>query len=269
MRAAARTGPAGGLAGLALLGVLALVAMAGPAACPAGALEAVGPPLAPPATGRGAALWLGTDDLGRSVACLVAHGLRASAGVGIGAGGLAMALGLALGLAAGARGGAWDAGLSLLIAGFQVLPRFLLALVVVALFGPSAVLMVLVLGLTSWTLPARIARAEAMRLARLPFVQAARALGAGPGRILWRHVLPNALPPLRGSLPVVAGGAVAAEAGLGFLGLGAPETVSLGRLVAEAYPFWSLAPWMSLAPIAALSALVLGIAAASGAMRAA
>ncbi|MCC6007614.1 MAG: ABC transporter permease, partial [Rhodobacteraceae bacterium] len=213
-------------AGLAVLALLALAALAAPLACTGGPLAAVAPPLMPPAPGPDPALWLGSDDLGRSVACMTAFGLRASSVVATGTLAIALVVGLGTGLAAGAAGGFWDAVLSRLIAAFQVIPRFLLALVVVALFGPSLMLLVLVLGATSWTLVARIARAEAMSLGRRPFVLAAHALGAGPGRIILRHILPNALPPVRSALPLVAGGAIAAEAGLGFLGLGAPEATS-------------------------------------------
>lgn len=249
--------------GLALLAGLALAAGLAPAACPGGPLAAVAPALTAPQPG----LWLGSDDLGRSVGCLTAHGLRASLAVAFGTLALALALGLAVGLVAGRAGGATDAALMRLTAGFQVVPRFFLALLAVALFGASLPLIVLVLGATSWTLVARLARAEAMALTARPFVLAAEALGAPPGRVLLRHILPNALPPVRAVTPVIAGGAVMAEAGLGFLGLGAPGTVSLGRLVAEAYPFAALAPWMSLAPIAALVALMLALMAAAGALR--
>lgn len=251
------------LAGLTLLALLAGIAAATPLACPAGPLAATGPALSPPGPGH----WLGTDDLGRSVACLTAHGLRASLAVGLGVLALATSLGLAIGLAAGHLGGLPDAILSRLIALFQVVPRFLLALLAVALFGPSLPLIILVLGATSWTLVARLARAEAMTLTARPFTRAALALGCPPHRILIRHILPNALPPVRAALPVIAGGAVLAEAGLGFIGLGAAEAVSLGRLVAEAWPLIALAPWAGLAPVAALMLLVLAFLATAGGSR--
>ena len=246
-----------------LLGGLVLLAVLSPLLCPGGPLVRVGPSFSAPDFGPDPRLWLGIDDMGRSVLCQCGFGLRASTLVGLGTLAVALGVGLGVGIVAGVSGGWVDRMLAQVVGLFQVVPRFFLALVVVALFGASLPLIVLVLGATSWTLVARMARAEAASIAGRPFVRAAVALGCGRGAILWRHVLPNALPPVRAAGPVIAGGAVLAEAGLGFLGLGAPNAVSLGRLVADAYPFLQIAPWISLAPIATLALLVLALRAAT------
>lgn len=251
------------LAAVAVLAVLALLALTAPDLCPGGALARVGPPLAPPAPGP-FPRWLGTDDLGRGTACQIAFGLRASAAVGLGTLGLALGLGVGIGLVAGHGGGLADAALSRLIAAFQVLPRFFLAVLVAALFGPSLPMLVLVLGATSWTTVARLIRAETLSIGRRPYVMAAEALGCTPITVLRRHVLPNALPPVIAAVPVIVGAAVLAEAALGFIGLGDGSATSLGRLIADAYPFFALAPWMSLAPVTALAAMVLAVQAAVG-----
>jgi peptide/nickel transport system permease protein len=248
----------GRLAAVAVLAGLAALALAAPVLCPGGPLARVGAPLMGPGAGA-FALWLGTDDLGRGTACQIAFGLRSSAAVALGTLGIALGAGVAIGLAAGYGGGLLDAVLSRVVAAFQVLPRFFLAVLVAALFGPSLPLLILVLGATSWTTVARLARAETLSIRRRPYVMAAEALGCAPAAVLWRHVLPNALPPVIAAVPVIVGAAVLAEAALGFIGLGDGSATSLGRLIADAYPFFALAPWMSLAPVAALAALVLAV----------
>lgn len=248
----------GGIIGLSVLAALAMLAAASPLICPGGPFARVATPLLAPGAGT-FALWLGTDDLGRGVACQVAYGLQASYAVGLGTLALAVGIGVPIGLAAGYLGNPVDAMLVRVVAGFQVVPRFFLAVFASALFGPSLVLLMLVLGLTAWPLIARLVRTETQSLSRRPFVMAAEALGCSAAAVLWRHILPNALPPVRAAIPVVVGGAILAEAALGFIGLGDARMISLGRLIAEAYPFFMLAPWMSIVPACALIALVLGI----------
>ena len=240
---------------LAVLASLALLALLVPVACPDGPFARAAAPLTPP----GEATWLGTDDLGRSVGCQIGYGLRASLMIALGTLAITLVLGVGIGLLAGYFGGLVDAALARLIAAFQVVPRFFLAIVAAAFFGPSQTVLIVVLGLTSWPLVARIVRAETFSIRARPFVMAATALGCSTPAILRRHILPAALPPVRAASAVIIGAAVLAEAALGFIGLGDSRSASLGRLIAEAYPFFALAPWMSLAPVTVLAALILAV----------
>ncbi len=214
-----------------------------------------GPALAPP----GALHWLGTDDLGRDVLARLGQGAITSLSAGGGGAGLALALGLPLGLAAG-LGGRWlDDGLTRLAELTALVPGVLLALVLASFSGPSLTALVLVLGLTAWPLPFRLARAQAMALRQAPHVRAAEALGAGFFRVLGRHVLPGAAPPVLACAGVLFGAAVLAEAALAFVGLGDPARASWGRQVADGLPLLGIAWWLVAAPSAALVLAAVGV----------
>ncbi len=141
----------------------------------------------------------------------------------------------------------------------QVVPRFFLAVLVVALFGAGIDRVVLVLGFTSWPVIARIVRGEVLVLRELEYVMAVRALGASHRRILLRHLLPSALPPTVVVISLTASSAILIEAGLSFIGLGDPELVSLGLLAGNAQPFLRVAWWTAVFPGLAIIALVLGL----------
>jgi peptide/nickel transport system permease protein len=140
----------------------------------------------------------------------------------------------------------------------QVVPRFFVAVVVIALFGPGLDRLVLLLGLTSWPLIARVVRAEVLSLKTRDFIEAARSLGAPAARILWREILPSVLPVAIVLASVNAGGVILLEAGLSFLGLGDPHVVSWGYLANNAQRFLRVAWWMVLFPGAAIALAVLG-----------
>jgi len=250
----------GQVTGVIVLAAMSLAAGLAPWICPDGPLMRHGGALVAP----GAEFWLGTDNLGRSVACLTLHGLRASLVVAGGVMGISLMIGLLVGLMSGLAPNRTDAALMRITAAFQVVPRFFLAILVAALFGPSLAGLILVLAATSWPLIARLIRAETLALREGQFVLAARALGCSPTAILWRHILANAIPPVRANLAALTAGAVAAEAALGFVGLGDGKVVSLGRLIADAYQLMSVAPWVSLVPVATLVAMVLALQAAIG-----
>ena len=129
----------------------------------------------------------------------------------------------------------------------------------IALFGPGLDRLVLLLGLSSWPLIARVVRAEVLSLKTREFVEAARALGAPGLRILAREVLPGVLPPAVVVASVNAGGVILLEAGLSFLGLGDPDVVSWGCLANNAQRFLRVARWMALFPGAAIALAVLGL----------
>lgn len=236
------------LAGFLALGVL------GPWLAPFDPFAITGPPLAPP----GLAHPMGTDALGRDLLSALLYGARTSLLVAGGVGVLAGLLGGTLGAVAGWAGGWTD---DLLMRGtevVQVIPRFFLAILAIALFGPGLGILTLVLGLTSWTTLARVVRAEVLTLRNREFVLAARASGASPVRVLWTEVVPNALPPALALLGLVLGRVLLVEAGLGFLGLGDPSAVSWGYLAAQAQPFLRAGPWLALFPGLAIVLAVLG-----------
>jgi len=255
-----------GRAGLVLLGVALAVAAAGPALLPDP--RAMGD-LAAGAQPPGAAHWLGTDQLSRDVAARVAGGMRVSLLIGVLSVATAALAGGAAGLVAGYAGGATDAVLMRLADTTMVVPRLFILLLVLAAWDrvPLAAL-VLVLGLSGWAAPARLVRAEVLRLRGAEFVAAARALGAPLGRILLRHLLPNAAGPLIVAASLGVGDVILLEAGLSFLGLGVrPPTPSLGGMILDAREVLATAPWASLFPGLALVAIVLGTTLLGDALR--
>jgi peptide/nickel transport system permease protein len=232
-----------------LLGLLALLA-AMLAIAPPGGLQAL--PMTRPFLPPGAAHPFGTDDLGRDMLMAVAQGARTSLLVGLVALGLALGIGVAAGLAAALGPVALD---EALMRGTDVvasLPTLLIAVLVAAFFGGSALLVALVLGLTRWTVIARLVRTETLTLRRLAFFRAAVALGCGPLRLARRHVLPQLGAVVGPAAGVIFGGAILAEATLAFLGLGDPALTSWGRLIAAGYPYLDDAWWIWAFPAAAI-----------------
>jgi peptide/nickel transport system permease protein len=217
--------------------------------------KAAGPPLQAPSVTHP----MGTDDLGRDVLAAVVYGARTSLLVGVSVAGIAALVGTLVGTVSAYRGGWVDDALMRFTEFFQVLPRFFLAVIVIALFGAGLDKVILVLGLTSWTMIARVLRAEVLSLRECDFMVAARAIGARDKTILLRHVLPNAVPPLVVSASLLVGQAVLVEAGLSFLGLGDPSAVSWGYLLNNAQSFMRVAWWMALFPGLVITFMVLGI----------
>jgi peptide/nickel transport system permease protein len=236
------------LTGCMLLALLLGLVFAAPAICPAGPLVRAAAALQPPSRAWPA----GTDDIGRSVSCMTLYGLRTSLFVGAGAGLLALALGTVVGVLAGLVVGWTDLLLMRLAEFAQAMPRLFLAILTAALFELRLMGLILVFGLTSWGMLARLVRAEAMTLSTRDFVMAARALGVSTPRLVLGHVIPNLRRPLLATAGPLVASAILAEAALSYVGLGDPETVSLGRLIAAAYPFMEAAWWMSAAPVGAL-----------------
>lgn len=242
------------IAGLAL-GVAVLAAAAlGPGIAPADPFTATAAPLRPPSPGH----WMGTDDLGRDVLSGVLHGARVSLAVGLVTAAAASVIGTLVGASAGFYGGVVDDALMRLTELVQVMPRFFLAVLVAALFGPSFVFLTILLGLTFWPTTARLLRAQVFSLREREYVLAARALGFGDARILLRHVLPNAIVVVVVSAALQVGTAILVEASLSFLGLGDRTLVSWGQMLNNAQPFLRLAWWMSVFPGIALVLTVLG-----------
>lgn len=244
-----------GLAGGALTVALLLLAALAPVLAPADPFASVGAPLMPPSWSHA----LGTDDLGRDVYSAILHGTRTSLVVALGVVAIAATLGVFVGAVAGFRGGSVDELLMRGTEAVQIMPRFFLAVIVVALFGPGLDRVVLVLGLTTWPAIARVVRAETLSLARREFVDAAHALGATTGRVVVRHVLPNVLPTALVVISLNAASVILLEAGLGFIGLGDPRAMSLGYLASNAQRFLRVAWWMAVFPGAAIALAVLAL----------
>jgi peptide/nickel transport system permease protein len=248
-----RSGPLGLLGGALVLAIGAAAAV-GPLIATGNPLAAAGPALQPP----GGAYPMGTDDLGRDVLLGILNGARVS----LVAGGIAAAtsavLGTAIGATAGFFGPPLDDVLMRLTEVVQVAPRFFLAVLVAALFGPSLWHLALLLGLTFWPQTARLLRAQVLSLREREYVLAARAVGLSPGRILARHVLPNAASVVVITAALQVGAAILVEASLSFLGLGDRSLISWGYMLNNAQPFLRTAWWMSVFPGTALALTVLG-----------
>jgi len=205
----------------------------------------LGSRLLPPGNGH----YLGTDDLGRDVLSRMIHGARISLTVGFFATIIAVLVGSFLGAMAGYYGGAADWIVSRVIEVVLCFPFLLLLLGIVALFRPSMLTIMIALGLTSWTNEARYVRGEFLRIREVEFAQAARASGARDGRIIFRHLLPNALAPMLVSASFGVASAILTESALSFLGLGVPlPTASWGSILSTAHEHIEYAWWLVLFP---------------------
>jgi peptide/nickel transport system permease protein len=209
--------------------------------------------------GPSAAHWLGTDQVGRDIYSRLAYGTQVAVGVALSVILLAMGVGVLLGIVAAYASG-WVE--RLLLVGFDIVasfPSLILALAVVALFGPSTRNLVLVVAATLAPQFGRVARAQVLGVKAAPFLEAERILGASPMRIMLWHLLPNILGPLivlaSMDIPVVIG----IEAGLSFIGLGVqPPLASWGTLINDGYAYLSESPWPVLTATGALAVATLG-----------
>jgi len=211
---------------------------------------------------------LGTDRLGRDVWARLIHGARVSLLVGM----LGMAVSLLIGIAVGAAAAMGSRLATPLLLGMTDfglgIPRVVLLLLLASLWPPSAVLVVVVLGLTGWMPVARLVYAETRAQLARPFVEAVAALGAGRMRILLRHALPNGMAPVLALATLGVGNAITLEAGLSFLGLGVqPPAASWGTMIASGRDTVVNAPWVGLAPGIALVLVVVGCTLVADGMR--
>lgn len=239
-------------AGFALIVALVLLAVAGPWLAPDWRTipDALTGALAAPSREH----WLGTDQLSRDVFARLAYGARISLAVAGIAVTVAALIGTAVGLGAAAASG-WLAGLLQRVINLGLaLPRIIVLLVVLAALGLlSPVLLGVILGTTGWPAVARLVRGEALRLRSSLFVEAASALGASPSRLLWREIFPGTLPAVLVATTLGVADAILLEAGLSFLGVGVrPPTPSWGGMILDAREQLAAAPWLLLAPCAAL-----------------
>ncbi len=256
--------------GLGLLLFFAALALLAPLVAPyrpSAQLDIVGLQNRPPS-------WrflLGTDLFGRDVFSRLAYGARVSLGVGFLATLVSVSVGAAVGAAAGYFGRAADAVLMRLVDVGLAVPKIFIVLVAVALGRPlTPVPLALLLGLTGWFATSRLVRAEVLSLREREFVEAARALGERPWRVILHHVLPGAAAVLIVSAALGVANMMLLEAGLSFIGAGVqPPVPSWGNMIADARDVLATAPWTSLFPGLAITVVVLALHSVSDGLRAA
>jgi peptide/nickel transport system permease protein len=226
-------------------------------------LSLEGAPLPP-----GERFWLGTDLLGRDLLSRLIHGSRTSLLIGVAANGAAVLLGTLLGVVAGYARGWVGAAIMRFTDLMMAFPALLLAIALAAIFRPSLWIVALVIALVNWVQIARVVYTETSSLAEREFVEASRAIGAGPWRILLTHVLPHLVPTMLvwGTLGIAT--TVLLEATLSFLGVGVrPPTPSWGNIIFENQTWFATAPWLVFFPGAAILLLALSFNLVGDALR--
>lgn len=246
-----------GTLGFTLLLLLVLIAIFAPILSPGDPLRIAGQPLLAPFVDQN--FPLGTDRLGRDVLAGILHGTRTSLAVGIAAALAAIALGLCIGLSAGFAGGLVDEALMRLVDAFQIVPSFLLALAFVSVIGASVPVVIIAIALGAWADPARLTRAQVLSLRERDYVAAARVIGMHPAEIAFREILPNVLPPVLALSAIIVAAAILTEAALSFLGLGDPNVVTWGSMIAEGRNILRSSPSLSIFPGIALVVTVISV----------
>lgn len=202
--------------------------------------------------------WLGTDNTGRDILSRLLYGARISITIGFLTAALSLSIGIVVGATAGYYGGWVDSLLMRFVDFMLTIPQLPLIMIVLAIFNNSLLLLLIILGITSWMSVARLVRGEFLSLRERDFVEAARAQGAPDLRIICRHILPGALAPLIVNATFRVANAILVEAILSFLGLGVqPPTASWGNMLIGAQDELGIAWWTSVFPGIAISLAVL------------
>ncbi len=216
------------VAALIVLILIVLGAIFGPIIYATDPFEMVWSPFSPPGE---EGFLLGTDYLGRDLTSMILNGARVSIIIGLAAAFVSIFIGVSVGALAGYYSGIIEEILMRITEFFQVLPTLLFSMVIVALFGASLPMITFAIGVVSWTAVARITRSEFLRIRELEYVTASRASGAKDMKLIFRIILPNALPPIIVQSALMVGSAILFEAGLSFLGLTDPNVVSWGQII--------------------------------------
>ena len=245
------------LIGLVLLVVVLVLAGSADLFFPGDPLSLAGRPLSWPLSNP--RFPLGTDSSGRDIAAQIFHGARISLLIGVAATLIAILVGTVIGAVAGFYGGWTDDLLMRITEAFQTVPSFLLLLVLVAVFGSNLLTVTLAIGVVSWPAPARLTRAEFLSLRNREFVQACRTLGLRDSAIIFREILPNAMPPLIVYASVVMATAILMESALAFLSLSDPNVASWGNLIGQGRGVLRTQWYVSAIPGAAILLTVLAV----------
>ena len=222
------------VAGLVVLVIIVVVSMLGPFIYTVDPWEMVWAPFSPPGA-KG--FLLGTDYLGRDLVAQIIHGGRATIAVGCAAALLSVLIGITFGALSGFYRGWVEELLMRITEFFQVLPTLLFSMVLVALFGASLQMITFAIGIVSWTGVARVTRAEFLKIRELEYVTASRSGGAKAPTLIFKVILPNALPPIIVQSALLVGFAILFEAGLSFLGLSDPDVMSWGAMMGNNRPY--------------------------------
>jgi peptide/nickel transport system permease protein len=243
-----------GVAGLVIVVILMLVAVFAPYLAPHDPFRTSRASFMPPLSPEHV---LGTDHLGRDILSSIIWGTRVSLLVGLAAAFTATVIGILIGAVSGFFGRWVDELLMRITELFQIIPRFVLALIVVAFFGSGLFNLILVIGVLSWPQTARLVRSQFLRHRSLAYVDSARVLGMNPARIIFSEILPNVMAPVIVVASLDIAQAILLEASLGFFGLGDPNLRSWGGMLNTAQGYAQRAWWMSVFPGIAISLSVL------------
>ncbi len=244
------------LIGLVIFAAIVVIALLAPFLFVRGPFTIVGMPLLPPGA---PGLLAGSDVLGRDMVVSLAYGARISLLVGITSTLCALGIGMLLGAVAGYYGGWLDDLLMRVTEFFQIIPSFVLLMVLVAFLQPSLSSTVIGIALVTWPQVARVVRGEFLSLRSREFVQAARTLGMGDARIIVTQILPNALPPIIVVSSMMVGSAILTESALSFLGLGDPNLLSWGSMIGGSRSAMWVAWWTTVLPGVAIMLTVLAL----------
>jgi oligopeptide transport system permease protein len=210
------------------------------------------------ATAPSVAHWFGTDDLGRDIFARVIFGGRISLLVGLVGTLVSIVIGVSYGAISGFRGGKWDLAMMRVVDILDSLPYIFLVILLLVFFSRSLIMLFIALGLVQWLTMARIVRGQVLSLKNQTFIEAARALGASDGAIIFRHLVPNTLGPVIVYTTLTVPAVILQEAFLSFLGLGVqPPAASWGTLVSDGARVIALFPWLVIFPGVALSLTLL------------